>query len=117
MWTRQALLISKDISDRQIWKYISAARDQSLYGYYLDKLMLFPGFVRKELNYIENQDGITMTSRLVFEDKETLDRYLADEDTTAMWMYIKVVAAQMGLDLQISDIKITPADQQCQDLI
>ena len=97
---------SADLTNKDLWEFTHALKNQSMYNYMLNDLINTNRFVRKELVVNEDASGQSYTSMIVFKDKETYDTYMNRDEISSIYEYIKIMAAQKGLEFIVSTVEL-----------
>jgi hypothetical protein len=104
MYIRKATLKSLDPSDHsRLSNFVHALRTHSMYQPIVENLVQRPGFLQKEYRMVDNKEGQTFYSILVFESKEYFDQYFEDESSQSLWIALELMANQEGISFNIED--------------
>jgi hypothetical protein len=106
MWAKKTYMHNADLTNKDLWEFTHSLKNQSMYNYMLNDLINSNGFVRKELVVNEDASGQSYTSMIVFKDKETYDTYMNRDEISSIYEYIKIMAAQKGLEFIVSTVEL-----------
>ena len=63
-----------------------------------------PGFVKKELQVIDDASGTRAISRIAFGDEDSFNTYLAHEGYQSTWEYLTIMADTEGIDCEVTNL-------------
>lgn len=106
MWARKTSMHSADLKDTAPWEFTHILKSQSMYNYLIEDLMSADGFVRKEMNVIEDKTGQYYSSLIVFKDKETFDTYMDRDEIASIYETVRIIAAQKGIELTVTNEEV-----------
>ena len=106
MWARKTLMQSADLYDKKLWNFVVSLRSQSMYNFFLDQLIATDGFIRKKYKNIEDKNGQTYITLIVFDSKEQLEAYTNRDEIKSIYEYVKILSSQHEIEISISDEEI-----------
>lgn len=107
MYARVATIKPKNMEDRDVLiSFFYDITNHSMYTPLVDELMNSPGFVKKEMTMTDDKQGRVATSKIVFADTDTFNEYVNNEAHQSMWDYLTVMAEEVGLTVDITDIEV-----------
>jgi hypothetical protein len=107
LYVKQALFRPRTDTDRDLLvKFFLNITGHSMYRPIVDEMCASPGFVKKELQVIDDATGTRAISRIAFADQASFTEYLAHEGYQSTWEYLTIMADNEGIDCEVSDLVI-----------
>jgi len=106
-YVKQATFRPRDTTDREVLiRFFLNVTGHSMYRPIIDEMSKSPGFVRKELQVIDDAKGTTAINKLVFSDEVNFNAYLEHEGYQSTWEYLTIMADTEGIDCEISNLVV-----------
>jgi hypothetical protein len=107
LYVKQALFRPRGNTDRDVLvKFFLSITGHSMYRPIVDEMCASPGFVRKELQVIDDANGTVAMNKLIFAGEDHFNAYLAHEGYQSTWEYLTIMADGEGIDCEISNLII-----------
>ena len=74
-----------------------------MYVTVVDLMKQTPGFEFKSHALVDFKDRTVLMSKIVFTDKDTFDSYDTDPSTVSLWDYLKQLAEEDGITVEMID--------------
>lgn len=104
MYARTVLFKTVKPNDRiTLTEFFHAVAGNSMYNSMTEELISTPGFLRKELMMIDEVDGCRSTTRVVFDTKESFDKYISNDMYEMIWEYLQITAEGVGITVTFED--------------
>lgn len=87
-------------------EFFHAVAGNSMYNSMTEELIATPGFVKKELIMVDTKDGCHTSTRVIFEDKDSFDKYVGNETYEMIWEYLQISADGVGITITSEDREI-----------
>jgi hypothetical protein len=105
LYVKQALFRPRNDTDRDVLvKFFLNVTGHSMYRPIVDEMCASPGFVKKELQVIDDATGTCAVSKIAFADQESFNAYLEHEGYQSTWEYLTIIADGEGIDCEISNL-------------
>lgn len=107
MYGRTAIFKTVKKNNRlTLTEFIHGISANMMYDTMTNELIETVGFIRKDFLIVDDKDGCTAVSRIIFEDEEHFNNYLSNEVYEMIWDYLQVTAEGIGLIITFQDGKI-----------
>ena len=104
MYSRKAIFNSVDPENKSgLLDFFYGIFGHSMYAPIVDELVNNPGFVKKEMVMVEDKIGRSATTQIIFDNEENFNAYVKNEAYESMWEYLKIMAEQAGISIDIED--------------
>jgi hypothetical protein len=78
-------------------QFVHSVGQHSMHIPILKDLLQIPSFIKKSHTIEDSKDGQSFVSLIIFNDKETADKYFNYEGVDAIWEWLKISAEAEGL--------------------
>jgi hypothetical protein len=104
MYARTVFFKTVKPNDRiTLTEFFHAIAGNSMYNSMTEELISTPGFLRKELMMIDSKDGCYTNTRVIFEDKDSFDKYVTNDTYEMIWEYLQISAEGVGILVTFED--------------
>jgi len=108
MYARTVYFKTVKPNDRiTLTEFFHAVAGNSMYNSMTEELISTPGFVKKELIMVDTKDGCHTSTRVIFEDKDSFDKYVGNDTYEMIWEYLQISADGVGITITSEDSEIT----------
>lgn len=107
MYARNVYFKTIKPNDRiTLTEFFHAIAGNSMYNSMTEELISTSGFVKKELVMVDSKDGCSASTRVIFEDKDSFDKYVGNDTYEMIWEYLQISAEGVGILVTFEDGEI-----------
>lgn len=103
---QQVTFLSRNSDKDSIIQFLLNLTSNSLYRPIVEEISRIPGYVRRETIIVDDINGTSVSTRIIFNDPDSFLLYDQNEGHQSIWEYVKIMADTADIDCEITNLVV-----------